>query len=139
MAYSNKKLFAGIRASLIIFLFLFQPIAVFSQEAHIITFNHSLRWLNESNFPNYFLVPEIKDSINNLFCNDLTQRYGIKKVTFPEKVEYNIITGFGKQKKIPSISSNPSEYEIDVFSFLTRATAGNAVFLSLNLVIRKQP
>ena len=137
MAYSIKRWFAGIKASPIIFLFLFQPIAGFSQEAHVATFNHTIRWLNESNFPNYFLMPEIKDSINNLIVKDLIQKFGIKRIIFPEKVDYNIITGFGKQKKIPTVPSNPSDYEIDLFSFLTRATTGNAVFWSLNIVIRK--
>ena len=137
MAYSNRKWFAGIRLSLIFFLILLRPIAGFSQEGHVVTFSHTIRWLNESNFPNYFLITEIKDSINDLINKKLTQKLGIKNVTFPEKVEYNIITGFGKQKKVPSISNNPSGYNIDLFSFLTRATAGNAVFWSLNVVIRK--
>ena len=137
MAYSIKGWFAGIRASIIILLFLFQPMAGFSQDANVVTFNHTIRWLNESNFPNYFLITEIRDSINNLIHKKLTQKFGIRNVAFPEIVDYNIITGFGKQKKTRSIATRLSEYEIDMFSFLTRATAGNGVFWSLNMVIRK--
>ena len=137
MTYSIKRWFAGIRKSLVCLLFFFHPIICSSQDAHVLTFNHSLRWLNESNFPNYFLIPEIRDSTNNLICKALAQKLNIEMVTFPEKVEYNIITGFGKQKKVASIPSGLPGYDIDLFSFLTRATAGSAVFWSLNMVIRK--
>ena len=137
MAYSIIRWLAVIRKSLVCLVMLFHPIFCSSQDTHVLTFNHSLRWLNESNFPNYFLIPEIRDSINNHISKALTQKFNVERVIFPENVEYNIITGFGKQKKNLSKPSDLPGYDIDLFSFLTRATTGSAVFWSVNIVIRK--
>ena len=55
----------------------------------------------------------------------------------PEAVAYKIINGFGSQKiELPkTVSSN--DFEIGLFSFITRATVGELMFWKLNVVIRQ--
>jgi len=61
----------------------------------------------------------------------------VDKVLFPDKIEYQIITGFGKPKKSPSGALSSAGYDVEINSFITRATSGYAVYWSVNVVIRK--
>ena len=83
---------------------LFQPVLAIAQDAQVNTFKHTIRWLNESNFPNYFQIPGIRDSVNSNIKQDLKRQFMVQNVTFPDKVEYRIITGFGNPKNIPSFN-----------------------------------
>ena len=118
-------------------LFMFSISFSFSQEARVSTFKHTLRWLDESNFPNYFLLSDLRDSINGDIQRALIRQYNVSKVSLPDKVDYKIITGFGKPKNTPSTSNYSAGYDIEIYSVLTRATTGFAVFWSVNLVVRK--
>ncbi len=110
---------------------------IFAQEAQVVTFKHTIRWLSESGFPNYFQVPEVRDSIYEHLQRDLKHFLNVEKVSLPAKVEYRVINGFGKPKNISSGSSYSKGYEIDLFSFITRETTGFAVYWSVKVVIRK--
>ena len=114
------------------------PLMTFSQNVgRVLTFKHSMRWLNESNFPNYFLLTNVRDSIKANISRDLIVLLKADNIYFPDKIEYQIITGFGKPKKSSSVSMDVVGYNIELNSFLTRATSGYAVFWSMNVVIRK--
>lgn len=119
-------------------IFMLKITITYSQEARVITFKHTLRWLDESSFPNYFLLSGIRDSINGEIQRDLIRQYNVSNVSFPDKVDYKIITGFGKPKNSSSESKHSAGYDVEIYSVLTRATAGYAVFWSVNLLIRKE-
>ena len=125
------------RSILLYVVFLFQPWVIMAQEARIITFNHTLRWLTETSFPNYFLLRDVRDTINADIQKYLVQQFNVTNVTFPDKVDYHIINGFGKPKYSSSESNNSAGYDAEIYSFLTRATTGKAVFWSVNVIIRK--
>ena len=118
-------------------LFLLIPILVFTQEVDVVNLKHTVRWLNESTFPNYFLLSNVRESIFVNIKQDLTLKLGASDLTFPDKVEYKIINGFGKPKKELPGTAPSSGYEIDINSFLTRGTVGFAVFWKIDITIRK--
>jgi hypothetical protein len=120
----------------ILFLLIF-PALIVAQETRVVTFNHTLRWETESKFPNYFLIRQVRDSIFSGIKKDLIQKLNVADVSFPDKVEYRIITGFGKPKNELSKNTTSSGYDVDIFSFISRKTAGYAVEWSVNVVIRK--
>ena len=52
--------------------------AAFGQDARVVTFKHAIRWLSESDFPNYFLNEEIRNSINEYIKADLKYQFNFK-------------------------------------------------------------
>jgi hypothetical protein len=109
----------------------------FAQNAQVVVFKHELRWTDETRFPNYFLYQDIRDSIYKDTKLELMHYLKIPDVKLPEAIAYKIINGFGSQKiELPkTISSN--DYEIGLFSFITRATVGELMYWKLNIVIRQ--
>lgn len=120
------------------FILMFAIDAAFGQDARVVTFKHAIRWLSESDFPNYFLNEEIRNSINENLKAGLKYQFNFKNVTIPDQVEYRNFTGFGKPKNAPSKSSTSLGYEIDIFSFLTRETTGYGLLWSVKMVIRNK-
>lgn len=107
-----------------------------AQEAHVTTFKHTVRWLNESNFPNYFIEKNTRDSIYSDVKKHLKKVLNFTQIDLPDKVEYKIISGFGKPKDETNSSVVPVGDVVDIFSVLTRATTGFAVFWSVHVIIR---
>lgn len=125
-----KKTFA-------ILFILFCSTLIFAQDTGVVNFNHTLRWETESKFPNYFLIRQVRDSIFADIRKDLMLKLNLADVSFPDKVNYRIINGFGKPKNEAAKIAASSGYVIDIFSFITRKTVGYAVNWSVNVVIRK--
>jgi hypothetical protein len=107
-----------------------------AQEAHVISFKHTVRWLNESNFPNYFIEKNTRDSIYADVRKNLQKVLNATEVELPGKVEYKIISGFGKPKDETEAGVAHAVDVVDIFSVLTRATTGVAVFWSVHVIIR---
>lgn len=110
----------------------------FAQQAEIVDFRHDLRWLDEARFPNYFLQEEVRDTIFNVTKQEIANYLGLTEVKLPEDVSYKIFTWFGKQRaKMPK--GNPeNDYEVGIYSFITRATVGYSVLWNFNIVIKKK-
>jgi hypothetical protein len=109
---------------------------LFAQKAQVITFKHTVRWLNESNFPNYFIEKNTHDSIYSDVRKHLKKVLNFTEIDLPDKVEYKIISGFGKPKNETNPGVVPVGDVVDIFSVLTRATTGMAVFWSVHVTIR---
>ena len=110
----------------------------YGQDASVVTFKHTIRWLEESNFPNYFLNPEVRDSINTQIKADLIHQFRFSNINFPEKIDYRNIKGFGKPKEDLAGPSSPNGYNVHIFSFLTRETTGYGLIWSIKTLIRKE-
>ena len=111
--------------------------AVFGQNATVVLMKHELRWTDETRFPNYFLDPEVRDSIFSDTRAELMKHLNVKEVVFPKDIEYRIIDGFGKQKvEMPATNPGPDP-QIAIFSFITRATSGWAMYWHLNILINE--
>lgn len=109
-----------------------------SQQASIVTFRHDLRWVDESKFPNYFLIEEVRDSIFKVTQQEIGNYLNLTKVKLPEEVSYTIINGFGKQKiTMPKVKPE-NDYEVGIFSFITRSTVGFSVQWKFNIVIKQK-
>ncbi len=107
------------------------------QNAKVLVLKHELRWTDEARFPNYFLYPDLRDSIFSDIRMELSKTINVQDVLFPERVEYKIINGFGNQKvELPEKVSG-AEPEIGIFSFITRATSGFAMYWKMNIIIRQ--
>lgn len=107
------------------------------QNARVILVRHDLRWASETRFPNYFLDHELRDSIFSDTRLELMKAFHVEDVVFPQKVKYKIINGFGNQKIEMPAGNSSLEPEIGIFSFITRATVGFAMFWKLNIVVRQ--
>jgi len=116
--------------------FLLSVICV-AQDAQVVVFKHELRWTDETKFPNYFLSPEVRDSVFKDTKLELMNYLKVPDVKLPENVAYNIVNGFGKQKvELPKAVSG-NDPVIGIFSFITRATTGYAILWNLNIVIKQ--
>ncbi len=108
----------------------------FGQNARVLLVKHELRWTDETRFPNYFLYTDLRDSIFSDTRQELIKKLQATDVAFPEKVEYKIINGFANQKVEMPASTSPEGPEIGIFSFITRATSGYAMYWKMNIVIK---
>jgi hypothetical protein len=108
-----------------------------AQNAQVVVFKHELRWTDESKFPNYFLYQNIRDSIFKDTKLELMNYLKLTELQLPEKVSYNIINGFGNQKIVLPKSSSGNDYEIGIFSFITRATVGLPMFWKMKIIIKQ--
>lgn len=107
------------------------------QNATVVLVKHELRWTDETRFPNYFLDPEVRDSIFGDTRTELMKYLNVNEVVFPKEIEYRIIDGFGKQKvEMPATNPGP-EPQIAIFSFITRETSGYAMYWHLNILIKE--
>jgi len=110
----------------------------FAQQSEIVVFKHELRWVDENKFPNYFLSEEVRESIFSATEHEIVNYLKLMKIKLPENVSYKIINGFGKQKiKMPK-SNSKNDYEVGIFSFITRGTVGYSILWKFNLVIKKK-
>ncbi|MBD0831612.1 hypothetical protein [Aestuariibaculum sediminum] len=109
----------------------------YAQQAEIVVFRHDLRWVDETKFPNFFLYDEVRDTIFNATKHELSHYLGLTEIKLPENVSYKIINGFGNQKvKLPK--TNPkNDYEVGIYSFITRGTVGYSILWKFNIVIKK--
>lgn len=119
-------------------LWLLLSFTVYSQKAEIVVFSHDLRWVDETKFPNYFLSNVVQDSIFKSTRQEITNYLKLTDIELPDSVSYKIINGFGNQKiKMPK--ANPyNDYEVGIFSFITRATVGFSVLWKFNIVIKNK-
>lgn len=110
----------------------------YAQQAEIVVFRHDLRWVDETRFPNYFLSDGVQDSIFNATEREISNYLKLTEIKLPENVAYKIINGFGNQKvKMPQANSE-NDYEVGIYSFITRATVGFAVLWKFNIVVKKR-
>jgi hypothetical protein len=101
----------------------------FSQEARVTTFKHIMRWQDESSFPNYFPPHGVLDSINGGIQKYLMRQYNVSRVSFPDKDDYTIITGFGtnytiteKERKSGKIESSNGQKLVIEMNWITEVT-----------------
>jgi len=106
-----------------------------AQGSQVIVFKHELRWSDEGKFPNYFLLPAVRDSIFYNTKLELKNYLNVSDIKFPDNVYYDIIPGFGKQQTKMPKGVKGNDPVIGIFSFITRATAGYAMFWKLKIII----
>ncbi|MDD5508339.1 MAG: hypothetical protein PHD25_08445 [Bacteroidales bacterium] len=111
--------------------------AGFGQNATVVLVKHELRWTDETRFPNYFLDPEVRDSIFDDTRVELMNYLNLNEVAFPEDIEYRIIDGFGKQKVEMPATDPGADPQIAIFSFITRGTSNFAMYWHLNILINE--
>lgn len=110
----------------------------YAQQAEVVVFKHDLRWVDETKFPNYFQLQDVRDAVFKTAEQEIGNYLKLTAVNLPENVNYNIINGFGKQKITMPNTASASDYEVGIFSFITRATVGLAVFWKLTVVIKEK-
>lgn len=121
---------------LVITVFFFTVICM-AQVSEVTVFRHELRWTDEVKFPDYFLLPDVRDSAFNSAREELMNYLKVPDIKFPDEVQYNIIQGFGKQKTDLPVNRPGNEPVIGIFSLITRATTGYAIFWQLRIRIAK--
>jgi hypothetical protein len=109
----------------------------FAQQAEVVVFKHELRWTDETRFPNFLKVPRIRDSVFNETKQELMNYLEVNDVKMPEQINYKITSGFGKLKVEMPPNNNGNEPTIGIFSFITRATSGYAMFWKFTVIIQQ--
>ena len=122
----------------ITFLGILLSISGNTQNTEVVVFRHDLRWVDETRFPNYFLMDEVRDSIYTATKYEISNYLNVSGIKFPEDVSYKIINGFGNQKVTMPKTTSGNDYEIGIYSFITRATVGFSVLWKFNIVIKKK-
>ena len=110
-------------------------VPTFAQTAYVRVFRHDIRWTSETRFPNYFADETIQQQINDQIRQAVAERLSVNDVIVPDRVEYRQIDGFGKQKTDMPPMLPGAEPEIGIFSFITRATSGFAMFWKMRVTI----
>jgi len=108
-----------------------------AEPAAVVVFKHELRWTDETRFPNYFLDPLTHNKINQNIRKAFNDRFGYDEISIPEAVAYKIYQGFGKQKAEMPSGAYGEIPEIGIFSFITRANSGYAMFWKMNIIVKK--
>ena len=66
------------------------------QSVEVTSFQHVLRWLSESNFPNYMQEKDAQDSVLSAVTQCLRLRYHAEAIHLPADIDYRYINTFGK-------------------------------------------
>jgi hypothetical protein len=113
--------------------------ATTAQTLHLTSVQHELRWLDEGSFPPLVNDEAVRDSVLQMAARTLAAKYGSPNYTTPEKIDYRLITMFGKPKfKTPEGKGNEGDYQASVLSFITRATTGFEVLWSLKVEVKQK-
>jgi len=125
----------------IVSLFLFiinSPGACYAQTVEVASFQHAVRWVSESNFPNYLQEKDAQDSVLSTVEQCLKQQYHAETIHLPAVIDYRYISSFGKANlKKPRQDGSP-DFKVGVLSFLTRATVGYAVLWKMEVVVQQK-
>lgn len=115
-------------------LIMFASVRLYSQEVRVNAFQHYIRWVNEVNLPRYIKEKDIQDSVMQYASYLLSKRFGDAKVTMPASIDVDYIEVFGKAKMAPMKTAQAGEIQVNIMSFLTRATVGFGVNWSMEVV-----
>ena len=107
------------------------------QSVEVTSFQHVLRWLSESNFPNYMQEKDAQDSVLSAVTQCLRQRYHTEAIHLPADIDYRYINTFGKASLKMPRQDDSGDFKIGIFSFLTRATIGFAVLWKMEVVVQQ--
>lgn len=106
-----------------------------SQTVHVTSFQHIVRWVNELNFPPYITQDDVRDSVRQVVSDELGRHFKLTEVSMPADIEYRYISEFGKAAmKQPAAAGNAGDYQVAIYSFITRATVGFAVNWKMKVV-----
>jgi hypothetical protein len=103
----------------------------------IVFLEHSIRWMNESNFPYYLKLPEVEASVLTGIKESLREKMAFNDVLIPEKVDYRVIDMFGKSKVKWPKKPDPVHHEVAILSSLSRDQTGVGIFWTMEVIIRK--
>jgi hypothetical protein len=106
-------------------------------QANVVYFEHSIRWTNESNFPYYLKLPEVRYAINSIVENRFKQKFKFEAVTIAVEPEYRRINGFGKSKITWPKSASADNHEIALISAITRGTYNMNMYWSMQVSVRQ--
>ncbi|MBA2330502.1 MAG: hypothetical protein H0V91_12900 [Flavisolibacter sp.] len=122
----------------ILFLLLLCGINLFSasQEIHVSSIQHVVRWVSESNFPNYTWDLRVQEVMRNATSEALQKKFNTDAVFLPERVEYKYISGFGKASLYKPVN-NSNGYNVSVLSWITRVTVGYAVLWKMEIMVQQ--
>src|SRR6476620_7726791 len=64
-----------------------------AQTVEVSSFQHAVRWLSESNFPNYIQEKDAQDSVMSVVQQCLRQQYHAEVIHLPGAIDYRYING----------------------------------------------
>lgn len=121
------------RLSLVVIM-LFSFFGSFGQEVKINAFQHYIRWVNEISLPRYITEGWIQDSILEHTSILLGSKFKSDSVVKPKAIEVDYIEMFGKPKMKGMAPAVPGQIQVNILSFMTRATTGLGVNWSMEII-----
>ena len=119
-----------------IFILCVYRLIVYSQEVHVSSIQHVVRWVSESNFPNYTSDLRVQEKMRNATAVALQKKFKAETILLPERVDYKYISGFGKAA-ILKPDNKRNGYNVSVLSWITRASVGYAVLWKMQVLVQK--
>jgi hypothetical protein len=102
----------------------------------LVLFEHSIRWMNESNFPYFLKLPEVQQEIRDGVAARLQQKFQLSEVILPDAPSYRVIDGFGKAKLTWPKTFAPNEQEFALVSAMSRESTSLAIIWNLEISAR---
>jgi hypothetical protein len=110
-----------------------------AQNLNLTSFQHEMRWLDETRFPPVVKYPAVSDSLLEYAAFTLARKFNAENYSRPEQIDYRLIDMFGKPKmKSPNQTVKEKDFQASILSFLTRATSGNEVYWQMKVEVRQQ-
>lgn len=125
-------------AGIIVIIFCFYGLALYAkpEKGKVVFMQHSIRWMDESNFPYYLKLQEVRKEILEGVDERLKQAFGLTEIERPDEFDYRVINGFGKAKiEWPKTINNNVE-EIALISVLSRDVSSWAITWSIEIDAR---
>jgi hypothetical protein len=106
------------------------------KKGQIVFMEHSIRWIDESNFPYYLKFPDVENEIMQGINKSFTTKFGYKLGENSYKIDYRVIDMFGKAKlKWPKQMIKGTD-EVAILSSMTRTTIGFGILWKMQINIR---
>jgi hypothetical protein len=125
------------RTCIATFLLVFTSLWCQGNQAEVVYLEHSIRWTDESSFPYYLKLPEVRYAVNAIIQDRFKQKFNFETVKIEVEPEYRRINGFGKSKINWPKSSSSNTHEIAVVSAITRGTTNMSMYWSMQVSVRK--
>jgi hypothetical protein len=106
-----------------------------AQDIHVSSIQHVVRWVSETNFPDYTTDLRVQEVMRNATAEALKRIYKVESIQLPARVEYKYISGFGKASL--NKPGNSNGYNVSVLSYITRANVGYSVFWKMEVLVQQ--
>lgn len=110
-----------------------------AQALQVTSFQHELRWLDESQFPPLVKDDAVASAVMKAAARLLQQKLNATSYSLPPQIDYRKIDMFGKPKmKDVGTPADGNDYTVSILSFITRHTTNMTVLWQLKVDVKQR-